>query len=100
MQHFGLQGCHEHHDMYVEDFSFSKDDNGVEYITYEENPTKRARAAFAEKKSCSAKNVCNWWAKMSSQASEDIPVTQTRGGEKQWAILPHGHRAPKVSSVV
>ena len=38
-QHFGLRGCREHHDMFVEDFSFSKDDNGVEYVTYEENPT-------------------------------------------------------------
>ena len=31
-QHFGLQGCQEHHDMYVEDFTFSKDDSGVEAI--------------------------------------------------------------------
>ena len=37
---------------------------------------------------------------MSSQASEDVPVTQTRGDEKQWAILSRGHRAPEVSSVV
>ena len=87
--------------MYVEDFSFSKDDNGNDKITYEENPTKTCQGwPSQKKKSDSAKNVCNWWAKMSSQASEDIPVTQTRGGEKQWAILPHGHRAPKVSSVV
>jgi len=48
-QHFGLRGCQEHHDMYVEDFSFSKDDNGVEYITYEEIPQKRVRAAFTKK---------------------------------------------------
>jgi len=90
-QHFGLRGCQEHHDMYVEDFSFSKDDNGVEYITYEENPTKTRQGGLRKKKkSGSAENVRNWWAKMSSQASKDVPVTQTRGNEKQWAILPHG----------
>ena len=69
--------------MYVEDFSFSKDDNGVEYITYEENPTKTRQGSLRKKKkSCSAESVCNWWANMSSQASEDVPVTQTRGHEK------------------
>ena len=46
MQHFGLRGCQEHHDMFVENVSFSKDDNGVEYVTYEENPQKLARANF------------------------------------------------------
>ena len=77
--------------MYVEDFSFSKDDNGVEYITYEENPTKTRQGGLRKKKkSGSAENVRNWWAKMSSQASKDVPVTQTRGNEKQWAILPRG----------
>ena len=29
--------------MNVEDFSFSEDDNGVENITYKENPTKKKR---------------------------------------------------------
>jgi len=47
--------------MYVEDFSFSKDGNGVEYITYEENPTKTRQAGLRKKKkSGSAENVCNW----------------------------------------
>ena len=49
-QHFGLRGCQEHHDMYVEDFSFSKDDNGVEYITYEENPTKTRQGGLRKKR--------------------------------------------------
>lgn len=26
--------------MYIEDFAFSTDDNGIEFMTYEENPTK------------------------------------------------------------
>ena len=43
-QHFGLRGCQ--HDMFVEDFAFSKDDNGVEYVTYEENPKKLAKPVF------------------------------------------------------
>ena len=50
MQHFGLQGCQEHHDMYVEDFSFSKDDNGVEYITYKENRTKTCQGGLHKKR--------------------------------------------------
>ena len=36
--------------MYVEDFSFSKDDNGVEYITYEENPTKMHQGGLRKKR--------------------------------------------------
>lgn len=67
-------------------------------ITYKENPTKK-RVAL-QKKCGSAENVCNWWAKMYSQASEDIHVTQIRGSEKQWAILPGGDSVPKVSIVV
>ena len=35
--------------MYVEDFSFSQDDNGVEYITYEENPTKTRQGGLRKK---------------------------------------------------
>ena len=61
--------------MYVKDFSFSKDDNGVEYITYEENPTKTHHWPSQKNKSGSAENVCNWLAKMSSHASEDVSVT-------------------------
>ena len=49
-QHFGLRGCQEHHDMYVEDFSFSKDDNYVEYITYEENPTKMRQGSLRKER--------------------------------------------------
>ena len=49
-QHFGLRGCQEHHEMYVEDFSFSKDDNGVEYVTYEENPTKTRQGGLRKKR--------------------------------------------------
>ena len=38
--HFGLRGRQEHHDMMVEDFSIEKDDDGVEFITFSEGPTK------------------------------------------------------------
>jgi len=38
--HFGLRGCQEHHEMFLEDFSFNKDNQGTEYVTFEENPTK------------------------------------------------------------
>ena len=36
--------------MYVEDFSFSKDDNYVEYITYEENPTKMRQGSLRKER--------------------------------------------------
>ena len=32
-QHFVLTGCEEHHNMYVEDFAFSTDENGSEFFT-------------------------------------------------------------------
>jgi len=50
LTHFGLRGCQEHQEMYVEDFSFSKDDNGVKYITYEENPTKTCQGGLRKKR--------------------------------------------------
>ena len=47
-QHFGLRGCLEHHNMYsVEDFAVSTNDNGTEYVTYEETPQKLAKVDFA-----------------------------------------------------
>jgi len=49
-QQFGLRGCQEHHDMFVEDFTFTKDDNGVDYITYEENPTKTRQGGLRKKR--------------------------------------------------
>ena len=46
-QHFGLRGCLEHHNMYVEDFAISTNDNSIEYVTYEETPQKLAKVDFA-----------------------------------------------------
>ena len=46
-QHFGLRGCLEHHNMYVEDFAVCTNDNGIEYVTYEETPQKLAKVDFA-----------------------------------------------------
>ena len=42
--------------MYVEYFSFSKDDNGVEYITYEENPTKTRQGGLRKKQELFSQN--------------------------------------------
>lgn len=39
-QHFGLRGRQEHHDMKIEDFQLSKDDNGVEFLQFAEGITK------------------------------------------------------------
>ena len=40
IQHFGLRGRQQHHDMKMEDFCFAKDNNGIEFITFSEGVTK------------------------------------------------------------
>ena len=42
-QHFGLRGCQEHYAINVEDFTFNKDDNGNEFVTFTESPTKAGK---------------------------------------------------------
>ena len=39
-QHFGLRGRQEHHNMKVKDFCLQRDDDGIEYLTFAEGPTK------------------------------------------------------------
>ena len=39
-QHFGLRGRQEHRNMKVEDFCLQWDDDGLEYLTLAEGPTK------------------------------------------------------------
>ena len=44
IQHLGLRGRQQHHDMKVEDFvCFAKDNNGIEFITFSEGVTKTSR---------------------------------------------------------
>ena len=45
-QHFGLRGCLEHHNMFVEDFAVSTNDDGIEFVTYEETPRKLTKVDF------------------------------------------------------
>ena len=40
IQHFGLRGRQQYHDMKMEDFYFAKDNNGIEFITVSEGVTK------------------------------------------------------------
>ena len=47
--HFGLRGRQEHHDMMVDDFSIGKDDDGVEFITFSEGPTKTRQGGLRVK---------------------------------------------------
>ena len=49
-QHFGLRGRQEHHSMAVEDFSVCSDDDGFEYVTFEENPTKTRQGGLNTKR--------------------------------------------------
>jgi len=59
-QHFGLRGCQEHYTMNVEDFTLSKDDNGNEFVTFAENPTKTWQGCSRVKLRSTFQNVCNW----------------------------------------
>ena len=47
--HFGLRGQQEHHDMMVEGFSFEKVDDGVEFITFSEGPSKTRQGGLRVK---------------------------------------------------
>ena len=77
--------------MYVEDFSFSKDDNGDEYVTYEENPTKTRQGGLRKKRRVvQPKMFATGGPRCPVKLLKTFPVTQTRGNEKQWAILPRG----------
>ena len=101
-QHFGLRGCQEHRDMYVEDFPVSKDDNGVQYITYEENPTKNASGRPSQKRRVVQPEMF-----ATGEPRCPVKLLKTFLSHKpeerkteQLTLLPRGHRAPEVSSVV
>ena len=49
-QHFGLRGRQEHHSMNVEDFNLCRDDRGIEYVTFKENPTKTRQGGLNSKR--------------------------------------------------
>ena len=42
--------CQEYHEMFVEDFSLNKDDQGTEYVTFEANPTKTRQGGLRKKR--------------------------------------------------
>ena len=48
-QHFGIRGRKEHHSMKVEDFTFKKDDNSNEFLTFSEGITKTRQSGLHEK---------------------------------------------------
>ena len=74
--------------MFVEDFSFNKDDNGIGYVTYEENPTKLTRADFARNNESFSQKCLPLVAQdVQSNTHEIFPSTQVRRHEEQWSIL-------------
>jgi len=48
-QHFGLSGRQQHHNMKVEDFSLQREDDGIEYLTFAEGPTKTRQGGLSVK---------------------------------------------------
>ena len=44
--HFGVRCCQKHHEMFI----LNKDDQGTEYITFEENPTKTRQGGLRKKR--------------------------------------------------
>ena len=49
-QHFVLRGRQEHHSMNVEDFNLCREDRGIEYVTFKENPTKTRQGGLNSKR--------------------------------------------------
>ena len=49
-QHFGLSGRQEHHSMNVEDYILCRDNSGIEYVTFKENPTKTRQGGLNSKR--------------------------------------------------
>ena len=100
-QHFGLRGCQEHHDMFVEDFSFSKDDNGVEYVKYEENPSKTRQGGAPKKRIVvEPKMFATGGWRCSVKLIKTFLSHRPEDTEKQWTILPCSDWAPEVAIVV
>lgn len=48
-QHFGMRGRQEHHSMRMEDFRITKGDDGIEYVEFEEGPTKTRQSGLSSK---------------------------------------------------
>ena len=57
-QHFGLRGCQEHYTMNVEDFTLNKDDNGNEFVTFAEIPTKTRQRGLRVQPQGPTQSVC------------------------------------------
>ena len=53
--HVGLRGCKEQHEMFVQDFSLNKDDQGTIYVIFEESPTKTHGGRRRERRAIQAK---------------------------------------------
>ena len=61
IQHFGLRGRQQHHDMKMEDFRFTKDNNGIEFVTFSEGVTKTSGQDY----------VCK---SLKCSCQEDLPI--------------------------
>ena len=48
-QHFGLRGRQGHHQMKVEDFTLQRDNDGNEFLTFAEGPTKTRKGVLSVK---------------------------------------------------
>ena len=55
--HFNLWGCQEHHEIFVEDFSLNKDDQGTECVKFEENPIKTQQNCLRKKRRATQPNI-------------------------------------------
>lgn len=55
--HFNLWDCQEHHEIFVEDFSLNKDDQGTECVKFEENPIKTQENCLRKKRRATQPNI-------------------------------------------
>ena len=91
-----LRGCQEHHEMLVKDFSLNKDDQGTEYVTFEEN-RRKTRQGGLRKRRRAIQPVCQWRSPFSSPVLKNISCPQTWRKAKEWPVLSRHYwkRNPK-----
>lgn len=70
------------------DFKFGENDNGIENVSYRENPTKTSQGGLhITRRQQLPKNVCYWRQKMPGFHVQRISQPSSRISAKKWAIL-------------
>ena len=93
--HCGYRGCQEHNDMFVKDFRLKKDDQGTEYVTFEEN-RRKTRQGGLRKRRRAIQPVCQWRSPFSCPVLKNISCPQTWRNAKEWPVLSYWKKKSEV----